>query len=553
MMTVVLQSSQAQENAVSSTSYPRVCCRPLRKFSHSRLPAARLLGLAAGGFDHCFIELQPGYTTGIHPVEPRVANKQPVPDEETDSIAYGGECKKIEDATPEKMQRLQKEIDARTCYSCGRDYHNSAGTGYFNNSNTYVFDLLKGVGMTPPVFPHAPGYKARPRPSAAPARESAPPGPRPAATPAITAGFPGASRLLGFSRSQAASLLVYVRTNNNLALLQQGTLAPLDLKTRLSTPGFCCDHRALPALSHRGGRLAYVRMASVSPHREVVSVYDPGVHSQTDVFEAPDIWAVSWSPADERMAIVAQSGSAGVFAGENDLYVIDLSSKQTTQLTQGSFLLQGLRYAVSPHAAASWDPAGKRLAVEVRRSGEEKDDAPASAIAIFSLQRDNLANADLQSANLQSVDSRNVGSQNLDSQKNAQRNGVPQNDTQRYKIPQTDTPRNNAVTKLTDGAGPSWSPVEDRIAFLDEAGASCFTIHPDGSGKKELFSAQGGFFSTGPGAPIFFPVTWSPTGDQLLFHQWADEGLVLDLYRFDLATAKARLLGRGELQVVDWR
>src|SRR5260221_6597173 len=84
-------------------------------------------------------------------------------------------------------------------------------------------------------------------------------------------------------------------------------------------------------------------------------------------------------------------------------------------------------------------------------------------------------------------------------------------------------PESHAVTKLTDGAAPSWSPVEDLIAFLDEAGTKCLTIRPNGSGKKELFSAQGGFFSTGPAAPIFFPVAWSPRGDQLLFHQWADE------------------------------
>jgi len=495
---MMLAPSAVHAQAEASSAYPRVCCRPLRKFAHSRLPAARLLGLAAGGFDHCFIETRPGFTTGIHPIEPHVANKQPVPNEETDSIAWGGECKKIEDATPEKMQRLQKEIDARICYSCGADYHNSAATGYFNNSNTYVFDLVKSAGMTPPAFPHAPGYKARSRPSDALDRVNRQPERGARAAAEITPGFPGAAKLAGFSRSQDASLLLYVRNVNHLALLHQGSMASLRLKTRLSAPGGCCDHRALPSLSHRGGRLAYVRLASSSPHRETVTIREPGTGSQQEVFDAPVVWAVSWSPDDRRLAIVAQPGGAAAFAAESDLYIVDLSSKQVTQITHGSLTLQGLRYSVSTHAAASWDPAGGRLAVELRRSGEETASAPAAAIALFDLA-------------------------------------------------------SGAVTWLAGGAEPAWSPAQDLIAFMDEAGAACFTMRPDGSDKKTLFSAQGGFFSTGPAAPIFFPAAWSPKGDQLLFHQWADEGRVFDVYRFDMATAKAKLIGRGELQVVDWR
>jgi hypothetical protein len=498
MLAVVPLVSEAQENTDADTAFPRVCCRPLYKFSHARLPIARLLGLAAGHLDHCFIETRPGFTLGIHPVEPHAANKQPIPNEETDTTAYGGECKKIEDATPEKMQRLQQEMDARACYSCGRDYFNKAGIGSFNNSNTYVYDMLQGAGLTPPPFEHAPGYHARKRPLDTAPHTRSEPGSRTSKAVVITAKYPGAAMLANFSRAQDASLLVYVRSANNLALLQQGSLVPLDLKPRLSMSDSCCDHRALPALSHRGGRLAYVRLQTASPHREVVSVRETGTGSQTDVFEAANIWAVSWSPGDERLAIVAQSGSARAFTGENDLYIVDAASRQATRITHGGFLLQGIRYLVSPRAAASWSPEGNKLAVEVRRSGEEKGDAPASAIAIVNLQ-------------------------------------------------------DNTVTKLTDGAEPSWSPAADLIAFLDHDGKKCFTIRSDGSEKKELFSRQGGFFSTGSGAPIFFPVSWSPRGDQLLFHQWVDDGMVLDLYRYDLTTARAKLIGRGELQVVDWR
>lgn len=496
MLASLICHAQAED---SSSAFPRACCRPLYKLNHSRLPAVRLLGRAAGNFHHCYIEVRPGFTMGIHPIEPHAANKQPIPNEETDTTAYGGECKKIEDATPEKMERLQREMDSRRCFSCGTDYYNIGHSGRFNNSNTYVFDLLKGAGMTPPPFPYAPGYRERKRPGDdAPA--SIEPVPSLPTAPSITARYPGAPMLADFSRAHNASLLVYVRSANNLALLKKGKLAPLNLKTRLSVPRACCEHRALPALAHNAERLAYVRMEAASPHREAVSVHEMGAsaHGQTDVFEAADIWAVSWSPADDRLAIVAQGGSARAFTGGNELYVVDLPSGRHTQLTHGSFLLQGIRYAVSPRAAASWDPEGKRLAVEIRRSGEEKSDAPTSAIAIFDL-------------------------------------------------------KTGVVAKLTDGAEPAWSPAEDVIAFLDGSGKKCYTVRSDGSDKKELFSRQGGFFSTGAGAPIFFPVTWSPKGDQLLFHQWVDDGMVLDLYSFNMATKKAKFVGRGELQVVNWR
>ncbi len=147
------------ETSTPASAFPRVCCRPLYRFNHARLAPVRLLGVPTRIFDHCYIETQPGVTIGIHPIAPHAANKQPIPNQDTDNTTYGGECKKIEDATPEKLERLQKQIDARTCNSCGRDYHNTVGTGCFNNSNTYVYDMVKSAGMKPPSFDRAPGYR----------------------------------------------------------------------------------------------------------------------------------------------------------------------------------------------------------------------------------------------------------------------------------------------------------------------------------------------------------------------------------------------------------
>lgn len=143
----------------SSAAFPRVCCRPIYRFSHARFPLVRLLGVPARIWNHCFIELQPGYTIGIHPVESRAANKQPVPNQETDNIIYGGRCRKIEDATPGKIELLRQEIGGRACNSCGKDYHNKICAFCFNNSNTYVYDMLKAAGLKPPRFSRAPGYR----------------------------------------------------------------------------------------------------------------------------------------------------------------------------------------------------------------------------------------------------------------------------------------------------------------------------------------------------------------------------------------------------------
>lgn len=98
-------------------------------------------------------------TMGIHPIGPANSNKQPLPDQVTDAAYTGAECKMVKDATPEKVGRLVGEIAAGICYSCGKNYHNHVLSGCYNNSNTYVYDLISGAGMTPPRLQGAPGYR----------------------------------------------------------------------------------------------------------------------------------------------------------------------------------------------------------------------------------------------------------------------------------------------------------------------------------------------------------------------------------------------------------
>ena len=156
------------ENANASTLL--VCHRPLPKWVASRNFLLRALnGLFVRHIYHSYIDFSrqvsiPGtsmsiQTIGIHPAGPAYKDQQPLPDQLTDVLVIGGECKAVKDVTEEKLQRLINEIAAGMCYSCGKHYHNRVLTGCYNNSNTYVYDLIVGAGMTPPSMRGTPGYR----------------------------------------------------------------------------------------------------------------------------------------------------------------------------------------------------------------------------------------------------------------------------------------------------------------------------------------------------------------------------------------------------------
>lgn len=147
-----------------------VCRRPLPKWAGSRNWFRRFLNqVIIHHLHHSYISFVNEafiptlgasiYTMGIHPIDPANRNKQPLPDQATDSIDSGGECRPVMDATPEKMNQLATEIGTGVCYSCGKEYHNRVLSGCYNNSNTYVYDLIRGAGMTPPRLRGAPGYR----------------------------------------------------------------------------------------------------------------------------------------------------------------------------------------------------------------------------------------------------------------------------------------------------------------------------------------------------------------------------------------------------------
>jgi hypothetical protein len=156
--------------APTNSSELQVCCRSLTKWSSSRHWVLRGLNMTVvNHLHHCYVDFPagvvvPGFgapiqTAGIHPLEPGNNNKQPILDQSADNSDRGGYCKAVKDATPEKIARLADEISGGTCYSCGLNYHNRPFQGCFNNSNTYVFELVREAGMTPPPMRGAPGYR----------------------------------------------------------------------------------------------------------------------------------------------------------------------------------------------------------------------------------------------------------------------------------------------------------------------------------------------------------------------------------------------------------
>jgi hypothetical protein len=164
------QAASTSQPAEDPGGFLQVCCRPLSKWSGSKNPALWGLNrMIVSHINHCFIDfgeasVVPGMnatfqTSGIHPVRSRNDNKQPIPDQITDSLSLGGSCKKVANATPEKIKKLQDELAGGTCNSCGTSYHNRVASLCFNNSNTYVYDLISGAGMTPPKMSGAPGYR----------------------------------------------------------------------------------------------------------------------------------------------------------------------------------------------------------------------------------------------------------------------------------------------------------------------------------------------------------------------------------------------------------
>lgn len=305
--------------------------------------------------------------------------------------------------------------------------------------------------------------------------------------------FNGVAEVTAFSKSANTEMLAYFPNANVVLLMRKGDSVPLQLDTSLSAIKGCCAHRATPALSHRGERIAYVHVLPGQPRREAIAVYDVAAGKATDVFESAAVWSVAWSPDDARLAAVADGDTA---EGRN-VYLIVPDAGQPAERMHVRLDINNVEYQVSNYSTPSWEPGGKRLALELRRRGMGAGNSSSSVIGVLDL------------------------------------------DTK-------------AAKELAEGVEPSWSPVGDEVAYFARDRKRCFGVKADTGEKRLLFSV--GRLGAGAGrGPLFYPVVWSPDGSQLLFHQWADPDLITNIYKVDLATGKAKKMGRTEIQVVNWR
>lgn len=305
--------------------------------------------------------------------------------------------------------------------------------------------------------------------------------------------FQGPSRLANTIQDSNTALLVYSSNGNVVDVLTKGSIEPLALNTQLSTPGGCCLHPATPSLSPDGKRVAYVHLSSVKPRREGINIYDREKRREKELFQANLIWAVSWAPDGDRLAVVADEKDGQV----HNLYLVEVASSAVTKLSQGLLTIGDKQYIVSNYAAPSWDASTKRLAVEVRNASALAENSNNSAVVLWDIQT-------------------------------------------------------NEIKKLVDGVNPAWSQAREVIAFYDPSRQKCFAVKPDGSGKTLLFELGMKGFSSRL-SRLSFPVVWSPDGNQLIFHQWVDADLITEVYRLDLRSNKLKFLSRSEVQVVDWR
>lgn len=131
---------------------------PLRRWRHTFIK----IHTDSDGLDHTWGILgDPGQTTNQRPWK----DESGTPKDPRNSTKNGGECILVPGyVTTCQIESLKKGLDAaRDSGTCGPNYKNKWWRADYYNSNTFVYNMLTGAGMTPPAISRAPGYRKAPR------------------------------------------------------------------------------------------------------------------------------------------------------------------------------------------------------------------------------------------------------------------------------------------------------------------------------------------------------------------------------------------------------
>jgi Tol biopolymer transport system component len=246
-----------------------------------------------------------------------------------------------------------------------------------------------------------------------------------------------------------------------------------------------------PSWSPDGAQIVYSRF--VSKHTaEPVKVW-----SRNPSFELySTTWLPAYDPSGEHLAVtkISQNGET------TSLFVVDEGKPARSILEQKGLIL-----------GPSWSPDGKQIVVGVGIFTAFLDDSAGSKKPIDPINggaQVGIVNADGSGFHLiTSGDSNNAfASFAPDGRRIVYRTTGPDGDGLRIM-----NLGDRKVTVLTNEWDnfPVWSPHGDSIAFIRRLGDDfeVFTIHPDGTGLKQLTDEHG----------VNAHLAWSPDGERLLF------------------------------------